>query len=321
MRIAIVTHAPRGSRNGNRITALRWAGLLRGLKQQVKIGPALPEGPIDVLIALHAFHSHAAIVECARRWPAAKTLVTMTGTDLYVDLRGNDEKAATVQDSFARADLILGLHGGVSGALPAALREKVRIVLQSAKPPRDRPPVREDVFEAVLVGHLRPVKNPTLAIIAASLLPSDSRIELIQIGASLDDELADLARAATAKDPRYRWIGPMNRKDTLGKIAAARALVITSHSEGGSNVLTEAVVCGTPVISTRIAAAEDLLGADYPGLFAPDDACGLAQILLRAERNPPFLADLTARCSRAAQQFAPEREREAWRVLISDLSR
>lgn len=308
MRIAIVTHAPRGARNGNRITALRWAGILRGLKHRVSLGATLPDDPIDVLIALHGYHSHAAIVACRGRWPRAKILVVMTGTDLYVDLTGAGARSEAVKDSFEIADRILGLHAGVMDALDSRLRGKTRVILQSASPPSQVPERNDHAFEVVAVGHLREVKNPLLAVRAVGELPEDSRVLISQVGESLEPELTRAVSAADRGQPNYRWLGKMTRKETIARIAAARALLITSDAEGGSNVLTEAVVCGTPVISTRIDAAIHLLGEDYEGLFPRNDAPSLAELLLRAERDPGFLAGLTRRCTEAAAQFAPERE-------------
>jgi len=65
MRIQLITAAERGSRRGNRITALRWARIFRQSGHRVRID--LPDATVaepqaDVLVALHAAHSHAAIV-------------------------------------------------------------------------------------------------------------------------------------------------------------------------------------------------------------------------------------------------------------------
>ena len=54
MQICLVTPAPLGARGGNRVTAERWARLLRGLSHRVRVVTAYTGGPADLLVALHA---------------------------------------------------------------------------------------------------------------------------------------------------------------------------------------------------------------------------------------------------------------------------
>ena len=62
MRIALVTPAGPGMRNGNRHTALRWASFLRasGHRVAVSLQWGLQE-PADAMLALHARRSYASI--------------------------------------------------------------------------------------------------------------------------------------------------------------------------------------------------------------------------------------------------------------------
>ncbi len=72
----------------------------------------------------------------------------------------------------------------------------------------------------------------------------------------------------------------------------ARGLVLSSDFEGFGNVLVEALICGTRVLSTRVGAAEDMLrGPLAAGLVKPGDTAALAVKLrdLSAESIP--LAD------------------------------
>ena len=61
MNIGMVTPAPARSRTGNRITALRWAGILRELGHRVHIKQAYGGQPCDLMIALHAHRSFRSI--------------------------------------------------------------------------------------------------------------------------------------------------------------------------------------------------------------------------------------------------------------------
>jgi hypothetical protein len=50
------------------------------------------------------------------------------------------------------------------------------------------------------------------------------------------------------------------------------------------------------------------------------DTAALAELLLRAETDPRFYADLRERCIRLAPLVEPERERESWRLLLASLA-
>src|SRR5713101_5035048 len=89
MRIGIVTPAPPDSRYGNRITAVRWAKILRSLGNRVSILQAYDGKPYDLLVALHARRSHSSIVNFRRQNPGAPIIVALTGTDLYRDIGNN----------------------------------------------------------------------------------------------------------------------------------------------------------------------------------------------------------------------------------------
>ena len=91
MRIGIVTPAPPDSRHGNRITALRWARILRRLGKRVSISQTYDGRPYDLLVALHARKSHSSIINFRRRNPVAPVIVALTGTDLYCDIRTNHQ--------------------------------------------------------------------------------------------------------------------------------------------------------------------------------------------------------------------------------------
>ena len=59
MNIALVTPAGKGSRAGNRHTALRWAAFLRAAGHQVSVACTWDPGErTDLLLALHARRSH-----------------------------------------------------------------------------------------------------------------------------------------------------------------------------------------------------------------------------------------------------------------------
>ncbi len=317
VRVALICPAPPGSRVGNRITALRWQRMLSVLGHRAFVATGGTSRSCDALIALHAKRSAEAVRVSRETHPERPLVVALTGTDLYHDIH-RDLRA---RRSLELAGWLIVLHGRAARELPAALRHKVRVVPQSATPLRRRPKPTARAFEVAVVAHLRPVKDPLRTALAARRLPAESRIQIVHAGEALSTEMRRAALREQRENPRYRWLGELPRWKARRLIARARLLVVSSETEGGANVLSEALASGTPVIATRIDAAEAILGPDYPGLFPIGGTGALARLLSRAEREPGFLAELRSRCRARRGVVSQGREKAALRSLLLELAR
>lgn len=311
-RVVIVTPAPRGSRAGNRTTALRWAALLRQLGAQVRIVEAWHGEPCDVLVAVHAVKTAASVLAAAAALPKLRIVVLLAGTDVYPRF---DPDAATLA-ALQRADALVALQRHGVETLPPPLRGKVRTIVQSAV---GLPPHRHPPFRACVLAHLRPVKDPLLPVAALAHVPADVPIELQLAGRALTPDLAAAAQAAMAADPRVRWLGELPRRRARELLASSHVCVVPSTSEGGANVVSEALAAGTPVLATHIPGNLGLLGEDWPGLFPVGDARALGALLLRAATDGAFLRTLRSRTVALQPMVAPARERAAWQHLLADL--
>jgi putative glycosyltransferase (TIGR04348 family) len=315
MNIILVTPAPPGSRKGNRVTALRWARLLRQLGHAVAVRQEYRGRRCDVLVALHARRSFPAVEAFRRAYPEGPLVVVLTGTDLYEDIHAD----ATARRSLELASRLVVLQPLAIEELPPHLRGKVRVIYQSAEAPRAAPRPREGLFEVCVLGHLRPVKDPLRTALAARLLPPLSRVRVLHVGAALSADMAEQAGAEAAANPRYRWLGDLPRPKALHVLAHCRLLVLTSRLEGGANVISEAIAAGVPVLSSRIAGSVGILGGDYPGYFPVGDTEALAALLSRTETDAGFLGALRDWCRRLRPLVEPARERESWRRLLREL--
>jgi putative glycosyltransferase (TIGR04348 family) len=302
--VTIVTPARPGTRNGNRHTATRWAQMLRASGMSARIALAWSGGPCDALIALHALASHASIAAFRQARPRAPLIVALTGTDLYRDLPAS----AQARRSLELADRIITLQDAARTELPPSLRRKVDVVYQSSDtklrhaPPRGR-------FRIAVVGHLREVKDPFRAALALHLLKEEA-VEVVHIGAALDDAHEAAARDWMRREPRYRWLGSLPHPRALQWIAKSHVLVVSSRMEGGANVIAEAARIGTPVLASRMSGNLGMLGAAYPGYFPLGDERGLAALIRRAMERA-FHARLRAALRERRPRFSPAEERRA----------
>jgi putative glycosyltransferase (TIGR04348 family) len=205
MKIGIVTPAPPRSRHGNRVTALRWAKILRQLGHRVTISQSYEGDPYDLLVALHARRSHDAIKRWSREHPDRPLIVALTGTDLYRDL----PKSKRAQQSLELATRLIVLQPKAFDELPEHLHAKTRVIYQSVKPFPEISNLKSQIsdFQICVIGHLREVKDPFRAAMAARLLPESSRIRIIHVGGAMSEKMAERARREMLINPRYRWIG------------------------------------------------------------------------------------------------------------------
>ena len=313
MRICLLTPAPPGSYHGNRVTAVRWADILRGLGHEVQVAPDYHGQPADLLVALHARRSAESVRRFRMQHANDPVVLALTGTDLYPQLTSEDQPVLELADR-----LIVLQRLGVE-QLPAHLRGRARVVYQSVPPlPLVAPPT--DYFEVLVLAHLRPVKDPLLAAAAARLLPGDSRVRIRHAGLAIDRELGERAAHESHDNPRYHWLGELPRSKALQLLASSRLLLLTSQHEGGANAVSEALAAGVPILGTRIPGTIGILGADYPGYFPVGDPARLAQLLRRAETHKKWYEELRRQCAALRTLVAPERERESWRRLLAELA-
>jgi putative glycosyltransferase (TIGR04348 family) len=305
-RIAIVTPAGAGTRNGNRHTALRWAAFLRRAGHRVSVELAWAGAPCDLLLALHARRSHASVADYRAAHPRGPLAVALTGTDLYRDLPGSAE----ARRSLELADRLIVLQDEAPRRLAPRLRRKTRVVVQSASPgARRNPPAR--VFRVAVIGHLREEKDPFRAAAALARLPQESKIEVVHLGAALSPAMAREARRRMRRDPRYRWLGGVPHARALAWLARSHLLVVSSRMEGGANVIAEAARIGTPVLASRVEGNVGMLGRGYPGYFALGDERALAQLMTRAQGESEFYRRLRGALAARRALFAPAAERAA----------
>lgn len=317
MRIKLITPALANARNGNSVTATRWKRILEQLGHRVLLQERYDDGACDLMIALHARRSFESIERFRRLHPDLPLIVTLTGTDLYRDIRISPD----ARKSLGLADRLIVLQSMGVAELPKQLRAKTRVIYQSAAPVNGKAlPLRNGLFKVCVISHLRPEKDPLRTAIAARQLPASSRVRILHIGRPLSKEMGRRLRAEVSRNPRYHWLGELPRWKTRQILANSHLLSLTSRMEGSSNVLSEAIASSVPVIASKIAGLMGTLGKNYPGYFTVGDTDELAHLLARVESDPKFYQRLKSYCARLRPLVDPKRERAAWKELLKELS-
>lgn len=167
------------------------------------------------------------------------------------------------------------------------------------------PVARRSLRDALGVPEERPV-----VITVARLVRSKGHVELLEamekvpeaelwvVGERLpSDHGEDLepyfARAAARLGPRLRRFG--YRRDVAALLAAADVFVLASHFEGLPMSVIEAMLCGLPVVASRIRGPrEQVIDGETGFLVPPRDSERLAAALMRLVADPALRQRLGA---------------------------
>lgn len=320
MYITIITPAGQGSKAGNRATAERWQRLLVQAGHCVSVVTEYKGEHCDLLLALHAWRSHEAIRIFEKFWPDKPLIVALTGTDIY---RHQQEYPAQTLHSMQAADALIGLHANVGDDIPERFREKLLTLYQSAEAPAGyrKPPgdieTSADTFEVCVIGHLRDEKDSLRAAFASRLLSPGSRIRVSCAGKPHNRNWQTLAEQEMQSNPRFRWLGELEKAEALQLMVRSQVLVMSSVMEGGANVISEACRAGLPVIASDIPGNIGLLGEDYAGYYPVGDTHSLAALMERTEQDNGFLQLLRRQVDQLAGLFTPENEQASLEQAVS----
>jgi len=172
-----------------------------------------------------------------------------------------------------------------------------------------------------MVARFVPFKDHAGVIKAlARLRQADLDVRLAFVGnGPLRDELAQLAKDLRLAD-RVHFLGEMEQVRPL--LQALDVFVSnSSHNEGLSLSVLEAMACGVAVVSTRVAASPEVLAGGVAGvLIPPRDTDALVNALRELTENPQRRISLAlAGCKRAEEHYSVVTMVEGYRDMYARL--
>ena len=248
------------------------------------------------LIDAHYFYPDGVAAILLGREFGRPVCITARGTDINVYpnyrvprrliLWAARRAAALITVSGGLKDRLVRL--GITGDKINVLRNGVDLRLFR---PGDRAAARARLnltgMTLLSIGNLVPSKGHDILIRAAAALP-DARILIVGEGPQAES-LRALARQLDVAD-RVSLLGALPHEELPELYSASDVLVLASEREGWPNVLLEAMACGTPVLSTAVSGATEIITCREAGL-------------LLGERTPESLV----RCVRDLLGTPPER--------------
>ena len=293
---------------------MRWQSFLKELGHQVRISGEWSRKNTDVLIALHAYRSHASIVRFRELYPDRPIILIMTGTDLYRDMPLHPE----VLKSMEVSDAIVVLQSAALAMIPKSLQSKTHVIYQSTKPVKRKVLLKKSFLISV-IGHLRPEKDPFCTAESLKYLGPESKIKVLHLGKAMSPEMKSLAKTYNKELKNYQWLDQLSHTETQQQLSRSHLMVISSLMEGGAHVVTEAIAIGVPVIASDIPGNRGLLGDDYPGYYPVGDAKALALRLQKAELEPSFYKSLEAHIKKRVHYIQPSVEKRSIKSLTDRL--
>lgn len=237
---------------------------------------------------------------------AAVRIAAVLGLPVSTKARGADIQhwghqratAAQVRKAGRRANGLLAVSKGLIDDMAALGIPREKITLHRTGldadlfRPYDRRLCRDqlglprDAPVLATVGALIPRKGQRFVIEALPALPGAI---LLLAGKGEDEAMLRSLAAQLGVAERVRFLGPVPHAELPILLNAADVFVLPSSSEGLANAWVEALACGTPVVTTPIPGAQELItDPDWGRLVARDGAAiAVAVSELLAERPSP----------------------------------
>ena len=236
--------------------------------------------------------------------PAAVRVAAALGLPVSIKARGADVHhwgiapgtARQVRAAAVAATGLLAVAGGLAADLAAlgAVRSKITLHYTGVDHQLFRPLDRADCRAKLGLPLDRPVlacvgaliarKGQRFAIEALALLPD---AVLVLAGSGPDEAALRALAASLGLAPRVRFLGSVPHADLPAVLSAADVFVLPTASEGLANAWVEALACGTPVVTTPIPGALELLTAAAYGRTAERTGPAIAAAVRALLDDPP----------------------------------
>lgn len=225
--------------------------------------------------------------------PAAVRIARALGLPVSIKARGADihhwgkdpATARQVLEAGQAADGLLAVAQGLADDMVALGMDRTKITIHRTglnadlfrpydrKMCRDQLGLPRDVPVLATVGALIPRKGQAFAIDALARLPGAI---LILAGTGADENALKSQAERLGVAERVRFLGAVPHGDLPVVLNAADVFVLPTASEGLANAWVEALACGTPVVTTAIPGAQELITDAAWGRMVPRDGAAIA---------------------------------------------
>jgi glycosyltransferase involved in cell wall biosynthesis len=173
-------------------------------------------------------------------------------------------------------------------------------------------------WQLLYVGQLVALKNVDVLLRAMTRIKQPVEFELVYHNSTLEIPLKKLA-VELGLNERVRFLGPKSPRELAAIYQRADIFVLPSAAEALPSVVTEAMLCGTPIVATDVGGVREQLGG-YGVCVSPGRTDELtAAITCVLERYDEFAARSETASAYAREQFSIESMVDRHLGLYADL--
>lgn len=240
------------------------------------------------------------------------------GWDGQFKIRGQMKEAALAADGLLAVSESLREFMATLG-IP---RERVRVHYTGVDRELFRPVDRSSAKAALgiegpllaTVGWLVPIKGQRLTLAALEVIPG---AVLFVIGNGPDRGALEAQVRDRSLTGRVRFLGNCLHEELPKLLAAADVVVQPSEREGLSNVWVEALACGTPIVTSDVGAAREVIDRAEAGSVVAREPKAIAAAVKAILADPPAQVAVRA----AAERFSWKRNSRELYEHLSALAR
>jgi glycosyltransferase involved in cell wall biosynthesis len=264
--------------------------------------------------------------------PAAMILAEALGLPFSVKARGSDIHLWGARPGVAAQLIEAGQAAGGMLAVSAALKrdmaalglpgDKIRVHHTGIDLDRfriaDRAAAKAALGVAgpllVCAGGLTGRKGQDLAIEALARIPDAT---LILVGGGPERSRLERLAARLGLAARVRFVGVQPHEKLPALLGAADVMVLPTATEGLANVWVESLACGTPVVTSDVGGAREVIATPDAGRLVPRDPAAIAAAVGEILAAPPDPAAVR----KAAETFSWARNAAELRDHLSSMAR
>lgn len=173
-------------------------------------------------------------------------------------------------------------------------------------------------WQLLFVGQLNELKKVDLLLRALPLLRQPAELQLVYHSGTLELPLRRLAAALNLSE-RVRFLGAKRPEELSALYQEADVFVLPSIAEALPSVVSEAMLCGTPIVATDVGGIREQLNG-YGAVVAAGQVSALAQGIENVLAHYPRFAHQGEAMNRdARQRFSTESMAERHLQLYAKL--
>lgn len=192
------------------------------------------------------------------------------------------------------------LAGAVHQVIPNGIDAATYHYSRKNSGARNRP------WQLLYVGQLAVQKNVDALLHALAFLKQSAELQLVYHNSSMADSLRKLA-SALGIEQRVHFLGAKSPQELAAVYQNVDLFVLPSSAEALPSVVTEAMLCGTPVVATDVGGVREQLGG-YGVCVASGDPARLASaISFVLEHHDRFATQSASASAYAKERFSIDR--------------